>query len=86
MVSDQSVSGGKVELALGIGPCWSNGRRPCGQADALQIALDRTWIGEGSNYFHVTVTSGAHGNVYSKNSPEEVGPGQTVPALGARTP
>ena len=76
------VSGGKVELVLGIRPCRGDGRRARRQADTLQIALDRTWIGESSHYFHVAATGGALGNLYSKNSPEEVSPGQAVPALG----
>ena len=75
-VSGRSVSGGKVELVLGIRPCRGDGRSPCGQADTLQIALNRTWIGERSHDLHVTAAGGALSNVYSKDSPEEVGPGQ----------
>ena len=85
----RSVSGGEVELVLRMRPWRSDGRRPCGQADARQVALDRAGLGKGGDYFHVTATGGAHGNVYSKNSPEEVGPGQAMPALGGgglRTP
>ena len=52
------------------------GRRP------TQVALDRAGLGKGGNDFHVTAADGALGDVNSKDSPEEVGPGQAVPALG----